>query len=80
MLAWQAQYSDIRKELKEVKGTSDTLRVKQAWVAESNWHDYHSLLVCLQKELRQKQAECDHARAVEKEAEKLRRRMSTMEG
>ena len=30
MLAWQAQYSDIRKELKEVKGTSDTLRVKQA--------------------------------------------------
>ena len=28
MLAWQAQYSDIHKELKEVKGTSDTLRVK----------------------------------------------------
>ena len=36
--------------------------------------------LCSQKELRQKQAECDHARAVEKEAEKLRRRMSTMEG
>ena len=34
MLAWQAQYSDIRKELKEVKGTSDTLRVKQAQVAK----------------------------------------------
>ena len=34
MLAWQAQYSDIRKELKEVKGTSDTLRVKQARVAK----------------------------------------------
>ena len=28
VLAWQAQYSDVRKELKEVKGTSDTLRVK----------------------------------------------------
>ena len=28
MLAWQAQYSDVRKELKEVQGTSDTLRVK----------------------------------------------------
>lgn len=36
--------------------------------------------MCSQKELKQKQVECDHARAVEKEAEKLRRRMSTMEG
>ena len=27
MLAWQSQYSDVRKELNEVKGTSDTLRV-----------------------------------------------------
>ena len=27
MLAWQAQYTDIRKELSEVQGTSDTLRV-----------------------------------------------------
>ena len=42
--------------------------------------NYDSLFLCSQKELRQKQAECDHARAVEREAEKLRRRMSTMDG
>lgn len=78
MLAWQAQYSDIRKELKEVKGTSDTLRVKTSMLI--NFGTFVIICLCSQKELKQKQAECDHARAVEKEGEKLRRRMSTMEG
>ena len=27
MLAWQSQYGDIRKELKEAEGTNETLRV-----------------------------------------------------
>ena len=27
LLAWQSQYSDVRKEMKELQGTSDTLRV-----------------------------------------------------
>ena len=38
------------------------------------------ILYCSQKELKRKQAECDHAKSVEREAERLRRKMSTMEG
>lgn len=39
-------------------------------------------VVCtiMQKELKRMKAECDHAKIVEKEAERLREKMSTMDG